>query len=632
MTTVRPPLACLLAAGLLASAASATCTCADPSRVKVGGYLGQRLTGCIEHNVKTTDGQYLTEIFKSKAETRTWQTEFWGKWMHAAVPLYRASGDAALKANIDASVKTLLATQREDGYIGNYTDEAQLSGPWDIWGRKYTMLGLIHYYDLTGDKAILATACRVADHLMTQVGPGKKDLYKVGAYHGMASCSVLEPVLWLHARTGDAKYLGFARYIASQLEDPEDSAKLVTKALEGVDVGRRFPHPKTWWAWENGMKAYEMMSCYQGLLELYQTTGEKKYLDATVATAKNIIATEINAAGSGAAFECWYHGALRETEPAYHMMETCVTTTWLRLCQTLLRLTGDPLYADHLEKTLYNAFLAAISHDDATFSKYCPLEGMRGRGEDQSRMKTNCCIANGPRGFVALLESLLMADTGAVLVNLYAESTAAVTLPDTRNEVTVVQKTDYPAGGTVTLTVNPAAEAAFTLKLRIPAWSAATAVSVNGQPVADVKPGTYLQLSRTWKAGDTVTLALDMRGRARMKNSHLVIERGPVTLARDARFNDGNIHEVVGGIDCSKPVELTPVAPPDPSVWLAFTAKFRVGMNLETEEGKTPRPVHFCDFASAGNTWADASLYRVWLRVPLNVMNAPYVPYNLPTD
>lgn len=614
----------------LAAPVWSACTCANPSDVKVGGYLGQRLDACIEHNVKTTDGQSLTEIFKNRTEKDTWQTEFWGKWMHAAVPLYRYSSDAALKANIDASVKTLLATQRADGYIGNYIDEAQVSGPWDVWGRKYTMLGLIHYYDLTGDKAVLAAACRVADHLMTQVGPGKKDLYKVGAYHGMASCSTLEPILWLYKRTKDAKYLEFAKYIVSQMEEPEDSAKLVTKALAGVDVGSRFPHPKVWWAWENGMKAYEMMSCYQGLAEFYQVTGDKKVLDAVVATAKNIIATEINAAGSGAAFECWYHGSTRETEPAYHMMETCVTTTWLRLCETLLRLTGDPAYADQLEKTLYNAYLAALSNDASTFSKYCPLEGMRGRGEDQCRMKTNCCIANGPRGFVALLESLLMADADAVLVNLYAESRATIAIPNTGNKVTVEQKTDYPAGDTVTLTVTPAQEASFALKLRIPAWSATTAVAVNGQAVADVKPGTYLPLARSWKAGDTVTLKLDLRGRGQIKNSHFVLQRGPLVLARDARFNDGNIHEVSECPDLTKPVALTPVASKNPNIWLTFTADLRTGTNLETEEGQKPRPIHFCDFASAGDTWKEESLYRVWQRIPLSVLNAPYVPYNPP--
>ena len=84
----------------------AACTCANPADVKIGGYLGLRLNGCLEHNVKTADGIYLTDIFKAQPEKNIWQTEFWGKWMHAAVPLYRYSSDAALKATIDASVKT----------------------------------------------------------------------------------------------------------------------------------------------------------------------------------------------------------------------------------------------------------------------------------------------------------------------------------------------------------------------------------------------------------------------------------------------------------------------------------------------------------------------------------------------
>lgn len=626
---IHPALGLLiLALGLAGPAQTNPCACPNATDVKIGGYLGQRLDACLEHNVKTTDGQYLTAVFKSRKETNTWQTEFWGKWMHSAVPLNRYSWDAGLKANIDASVKTLLSTQREDGYIGNYTDAAQLDGPWDVWGRKYTLLGLLHYFDLTGDQASLAAARRLADHLMTQVGPGRRDLYKVGAYHGMASCSVLEPIVWLYRRTGDARYLDFAGYVASQMEDPQDSARLVTQALKGVGVADRFPHPKSWWSWENGMKAYEMMSCYQGLIELYQVTGEPRLLDAAVAAAKDIMATEINAAGSGAAFECWYHGSTRETEPAYHMMETCVTTTWMRLCQTLLHVTRDPVWADQIEKSLYNALLAALSRDGATFSKYCPLEGLRGRGEDQCGMKTNCCIANGPRGFVVLLESILMADVDAVMVNLYSESRAAVALPN-GNRITVEQKTDYPAGDTVTLVVTPSREAAFTLKLRIPAWSSKTSVAVNGEPCTGVMRGTYLPVARHWKAGDTVALKLELVGRCRMKDNHFALERGPITLARDVRFEDGEIHGVAAGLDVDKEVTLTPVAAPS-GMWLAFTTPLRFGLNLEIEEAQRARSIHLCDFASAGNTWTEESAYRVWQRAALNVMRQPYVPYDRP--
>jgi DUF1680 family protein len=443
----------------------------------------------------------------------------------------------------------------------------------------------------------------------------------------MASCSVLEPILWLYKRTGNETYMKFADYIAAELETPADSAKLISKALNNVDVGSRFPHPKKWWSWQNGHKAYEMMSCYQGLLEYYQATGKKEYLDAAVATADNIIATELNAAGSAAAFECWYHGKEQQTTPAYHMMETCVTTTWLRFCETLLKLTGNPIYADCIEQTLYNAFLAALSQNGETFSKYCPLEGMRGKGEDQCRMKTNCCIANGPRGFVALMESILMAGNDMVMVNLYNASTAKITIPNTDNAVTIKQTTEYPEKDLITLKVIPALSAEFTLKLRIPAWSKKNSVSVNGEPVKTVTPGTYVSIKRVWKSGDEIKLQLDISCRRESLNNHFVLKRGPITLARDTRFNDGNIHEVVALPHPDKPIKLTPAESTDKSIWMTFTTKLQEGINLENKKSRVAKSMHFCDFASAGNTWDSESLYRVWQRSAINVMHQPYVPY-----
>ena len=223
--------------------------------VRITGYLGEKMNACIRNNVKTTDGSYLAAIFQKHEGTSDWRTEFWGKWMHGCVPAYRYTKDEALKQNIDASVKLMLAAQRADGYIGNYKDESHLQG-WDIWGRKYTMMGLMHYFDLTGDKTVLEAARRVADQLITEVGPGAAGkIQTIGMHHGMASCSVLEPVVWLYNRTQDKKYLDFAKHIAAAMEDFEDSPKLVSKALAGVAVAERFPHPDPWWSWKNGIKA-----------------------------------------------------------------------------------------------------------------------------------------------------------------------------------------------------------------------------------------------------------------------------------------------------------------------------------------------------------------------------------------
>lgn len=595
--------------------------------VRLGGYLGRRWEACLTKNVKTTDGDYLAAVFQKHEGVNDWRSEFWGKWMHSAVPAFRYTQDKTLKENIEGSVKTVLAAQRTDGYIGNYRDDSHLQG-WDIWGRKYTMMGLLHYYDLTGDQAVLDAACGVADQLMTEIGPGTPGkIQRIGMHHGMASCSVLEPIVWLHNRTGKRKYLDFARHIAGAMEDFADSPKLVSKALAGVPVADRFPHPDPWWSWNNGIKAYEMMSCYQGLLELYQVTGNAPYLAAAEATAQNIIAEEINAAGSGAAFECWYHGRRFETDPAYHMMETCVTTTWMRFCQTLLRLTGKPVYGDQLEKAAFNAYLASLERDGATFSKYCPLGGTRGRGEDQCGMTINCCVANGPRGFVAIAESLVMADSEGVMVNLYTESTASITVPAV-GPVTIQQQTDYPKGGTAILRITPGHATEFTVKLRVPGWSSNTLVTVNGAEVAGVRPGQYLSVRRRWEAGDTISLTFDFLPRVEIKNEHFAIFRGPVVLSRDARFGDGAVDRPAQLPELGKPLVLTPVRSPSDDVWMAFSALLQIGTDRESDEGK-PRPVHFCDFASAGNTWATDSLYRTWLRIPMNVMARPYTSYNV---
>ena len=139
---------------------------------------------------------------------------------------------------IKNGAELLMETQLPNGYIGNYSEEAQLN-QWDIWGRKYTALGLIAYYDLSGDRKALDAACRVIDHLMTQVGPGKVNIVTTGNYIGMPSSSVLEPVMYLYNRTRQDKYLDFAKYIVKQWETPE-GPRLISKAIADIPVAGRF--------------------------------------------------------------------------------------------------------------------------------------------------------------------------------------------------------------------------------------------------------------------------------------------------------------------------------------------------------------------------------------------------------
>ena len=577
--------------------------------VRLGGRLGSAIDLCVRHRVMAQDSEHLVEPFRQRRETNCWSSEFWGKWFTSAVSACRYTGDATALALVASSARSMMATQTPDGYIGTYAPQNHLA-TWDVWGRKYTLLGLLAYHDLTGDRAALTSARRLADHLLSEVGPGRANIVTTGAYRGMPSSSVLEPMVLLYNRTGDPRYLAFAEYIVAQWETP-DGPRLISKALAGVPVAERFPQPAKWYTWENGQKAYEMMSCYEGLLELYRVTGNPEHLAAVVKTYENIRDTEINVAGSGASMECWYGGAARQTEQARHMMETCVTMTWMKLGQNLLRLTGDPRIADDIERSAYNALLAAMLPDGSSFAKYSPLAGHRALGEIQCDSGLNCCTANGPRGLMLLPETAVMTAADGVVVNLYGTSTATSALPG-GGRLRIVQVTDYPVSGAIALELTPDRARAFALRLRIPAWSGRTSLTVNGEAVADVQPGSYARVERTWRAGDVVRLDLDLRARVVHApgdgDRHVAIVRGPVVLARDSRLDAGAIDEVASvRADADGHVALEPAPSRPDHAWMAFSAPFDQGVHDVKGE------LLFTDYASAGNGWDETSRFRVWM-------------------
>ena len=594
----------------------------DPAAIHMEGYLGERIHTCVEGRVKSQDVNHLVQPFYNKTETHVWQSEFLGKWLLGAVLSYRYVQEPVLLDSIKSGVNGLLGSQLPNGYIGNYSEEAQLN-QWDVWGRKYSMLGLLTYYDLTGDKKVLDAVKRVADHLMTQVGPDKKNIVTTGNYFGMASSSVLEPIMFLYRRAGDARYLDFAKYIVEQWET-DAGPRLISKAE--TPVAERFPHPMTmqqpWYGTHNGQKAYEMMSCYEGLLELYKATNDPRYLSAVEKTVSSIIETEINIAGSGSAHECWYHGKSLQTRPTWHTMETCVTVTWMKLCQKLLCLTGNPAFADQIEVSAYNALTAAMKNDGSQIAMYSPLEGLRDPATGQCGMHINCCNANGPRGFALLPQIAVMQADREIVVNLYTDLETTVSL-DKKTKVNLSQQTAYPAEGKVAITLDIAKPEMFTVSLRIPAWSKENSISVNGESQAGFAPGAYYKINRTWKKGDVITLNLDVRTRIVRENGYAALVKGPVVLARDSRFNDGFVDETAEIVEKHGYVELIPSDSKPSGVWMAFTAPLVLGTGID----HSSHQIHFCDFASAGNTWQSDIRYKVWIPETLNVTNTEYKPY-----
>ena len=617
----------VLAAGVATFALAASRDSIDNiGETRLKGPLGEKLDRMVAGHVIGTDVDYITAPFLEKTETKGWwQTEFWGKWMHSAVPYSVYTRSAALGASIDHGIDRMLASQEKNGYIGNYPDELRCGEGWDVWGMKYTMMGLLHYYDgergkgngERGKKALEA-AKRLCDYVIAEIGPNGRrgrELWQTGNWSGYASSSILEPVVWLYRRTNDKKYLDFAAYIVKGMTEPAKGPRLLDLALKGVSVADRNESDYTQdadWAYVckyGRSKAYEMMSCYQGILDYVEVAGNgdlENLKKAAIMTADDIVKEEINLAGGCACSEAWYHGAKKQHLPYLRLHETCVTTTWMRFCEKLLEVTDDPKWADELEKTFYNAYLAAMKMDGTEFAGYTPLSGNRWHGQNHCFMHTDCCTANGPRGFLCFLKELCRNDGKTATFNFYASALVKgfdmYSLYPRANYARIVSHTEGP----------------LAMRLRIPAWSAKTVVKVNGAAQDGVKPGSYFTMSRNWKLGDIVEITFDMPVVAHVIDHSVAFTRGPVLLARDSRFADGDMTEVFrrGEIaDGQRMDGFSAVRTPSDDIWMAFSATLPVGPHHANPEGANGLAITFCDYASAGNLWQPANYYRTWFPI-----------------
>lgn len=588
--------------------------------IKIEGYVGDKLNLCIDNRVMAQDIDRLITPFRVRNdESWGFRSEFWGKWFTSAMLGYGYAPTKQHRMVIDNAVNKLKQTQSPDGYIGTYPEEHHLKD-WDIWGRKYVLLGLLAYYDQTGDTEILKTAEQVADHLILEAGPESGvNLAETGwiGWKGLASSSVLEPIALLYQKTGKKKYLDFARHIIHLWDKPNkltpNGIRLLQEALNQTPL----------WEMSGAPKAYEMMSCFEGLCEMYRVTGNRDYLDASHSLINSIIRDEIMLVGSGSLAEIWCNGKMRQSDPMYQGLETCVTVTWMKFLHQMLRLTGDSKYADQLEISLYNALMASQTPHGEWWSYYTGLMGERVPSHLQfADVVMSCCVANGPRAMLLTPSWAVMSSFDGIAVNLYAPLKAGLKTPR-KQPFSLNLVTNYPTNGEVVATVAIPKKERFTINLRIPAWSRETIIKINGKISKEkVIPGSYARIDREWSDQDRIELFFDM-------TSHIVdapsgvpdaaIQRGPIVLAFDTRlvpFRHGvdkpPMYRYKFLNNGDNTVDVTLVKQPTvKEIWMTFQVSV-------VDEAGNRHELPMCDYASAGNSWQEGNLFRVWIPQPFD--------------
>ena len=483
---------------------------------KIGGLLGERMRINLEKRLLAIEEDAVLAGFRKRPGVQEWIGEHVGKYLDAAVSTYRFTHDARLKTQMDRIALALIATQKADGYLGTYTDDKRWTS-WDVWVHKYDLIGLLSWYRLSGDERALTASRRIGDILIATFQTGKVDMIATSDEAGMAATSVLEPVCQLYRFTGDARYLALAHFIVNNAWEQPNGPKILTSLLSTGSVFKTANN-----------KAYEMMSNLVGLLDLYRLTGEERYLKAGQAAQADIVARRRYLSGTTSAHEHFRDDFDLPAEEKDEVGEGCATVTWLQLNLQLLRLTGDAKYAQEIERTVFNQLLGAQDPQTGNICYFTPMNGRK-----HPRTDINCCRSSEPRGIALIPQTVwgsLRAGTAPeIAIEILAPGEAVI------DGVRVVAETEYPFRGTAALTLQPAEPRRLTLAVRVPDWAPEMTARLSTGETHMAKGGEYLRVTRSWKSGDRVDIAMDLAVRftngGRSYPGHLAVERGPLVLA-----------------------------------------------------------------------------------------------------
>ena len=587
-----------------------------PTAVEISGVLGERMRAHTFGRIAKIDENTLLDGFRARPGSHPWIGEHVGKWLHAASLLWLWSQDPDLREKITRLAKGLIATQDDNGYLGTYVPEKRFGlyrgADWDVWIHKYCLIGLLSYYGISGDEEAL-TACKRAGDLLASVFPRERSILKAGTHAGMAATSILEPIVLLYRATGDKKYLDFALYIVRSWDEPGGpqvlSAMLREKTV--LAVGNR--------------KAYEMLSNYVGLCELYRATGKPEFLEAAKYAWEDVKANRLYITGGSSAGEHFQPNGHLPNDEGAHIQEMCVTTTWTQLCWQLFRLTGEEKYAAALEQVLFNETLGAQKPDGSGFSYFTPLEGQKPfRSDYPGTRGMDCCNSSGPRALGLAPTFLGTIDSDGFRINTFAPARWHVTIGSV--PVTVTLKSQFPSDGVGTIEIDLQHDLDFPLAIRVPRWTANPKVLI-GNDVFHSEPGTYLTINRLWCRGDIVKFSFpfvpEIHIGSGSNEGRVAVTAGPLVLALDQADNPGiRIPKYVAlqGLaaeNCkfeNKPAKRN-YSWQDEKLWACNVRDLTAAaQGKEAECRVLLRP-----FFDAGS-W-DSTCYAVWLRAPGAVLS-----------
>lgn len=406
-----------------------------------------------------------------------------------------------------------LASQDADGYFGPPENKENH----DLWPNMVMLFAFQSLYEATADERVIPLMTKYfryqlempIEHLLPE------------SWQKIRGGDNLESIYWLYNRTGEKWLLDVAKRVFERTAN-----------------------------WTKGLPTQHGVNITMGIRQpgvFYQQSHDQKHLDSVEQNYRTVM-DEYGQAPGGmfAADENFRPGKIGPEQGA----ETCSIVEFMYTNESLLKITGDPKYADRCEDIAFNSLPAAVMPDwkglhylTAPNLVQCDEGGEHVFQNDGTMVSYSpwiyrCCQHNVAQGWPYFAEHLWLATQGNGLAAvLYAPCEVKAKVGD-GVEVKIVEETDYPFDGTIRFIrfiLSTPRTVRFPLYLRIPGWSGGVKMEVNGTARGfRATEAKYVVIERDWNDGDTVTFAIPMNitlsAWKKIANS-VSIRRGPLTYS-----------------------------------------------------------------------------------------------------
>lgn len=591
----------------------------------------------LNDRIENADPSYCIQNFRvasgkeeGKFQGMVFQDSDVYKWLEAVAYSLTWHPDPELEKIADETIDLIASAQQEDGYLDTYyiingLDKrfTNLMDHHEMYCFGHMTEAAVAYYHATGKDTFLNVVIRYADCIEAHLG------IEEGKLHGYPGHEVAEMALiGLYNITKNEKHLKLAKYFIDQRGqaplyfDEECRRNGNTCYWDDAYFKKQYYQAGKPVREQDKAEGHAVRAVYlySGMADVASATEDEELFRACETLWDNIVSKQMyitGAIGSNEHGESFSFDYDLPNDTVYG--ETCASIGLVFFARRMFEITGDSRYVDVIETEMYNGVISGMSLDGKKFFYVNPLEAdpeaclkdyhkKHVKIERQKWFGCACCPPNVARLLSSIGGYAYEQNEKDLYMNLFIGGDMNLTFGGKRAAMTV--ETGYPWNGGVKMTITESEDTVFALHVRIPGWCSAYTLTVNGERIASAMEKGYAVIERTWAAGDTVELQMEMpvtlveaHPNVREDVGKVAVMRGPVVYCLEEEDNGKILQDLYLKED---------------SVFTeAYEADLLKGIVTIKADGKRV----------SDKGWSDKALYRVYRGKEKEDASLKFIPY-----